>query len=150
VRQAVPQLQRLAESKLNCAIARFDVAKGVATARLIAADAGDLSLVGSGTVNLGTEAIALDLAPRLKLAVGGISGGVSVPVQVRGTLLEPVVAVVGGRPAPRGNPLAGLGRIVLDPGASAANPCGGLGEVRPVAPVPHAPGLGDVLRLLPR
>lgn len=150
VRQAVPQLQRLAESKLNCAIARFDVAKGVATARLIAADAGDLSLVGSGTVNLGTEAIALDLAPRLKLAVGGISGGVSVPVQVRGTLLEPAVAVVGGRPAPRGNPLAGLGRIVLDPGASAANPCGGLGEVRPVAPVPHAPGLGDVLRLLPR
>ena len=150
VRQAVPQLQRLAESKLNCAIARFDVAKGVATARLIAADAGDLSLVGSGTVNLGTEAIALDLAPRLKVAVGGISGGVSVPVQVRGTLLEPAVAVVGGRPAGRGNPLAGLGRIVLDPGASAANPCGGLGEVRPAAPVPHAPGLGDVLRLLPR
>ena len=150
LRQAVPQLQRLAESKLNCAIARFDVAKGVATARLIAADAGDLSLVGSGTVNLGTEVIALDLAPRLKLAVGGISAGVSVPVQVRGTLLEPAVAVVGGRVAPRGNPLAGLGRIVLDPGASAANPCGGLGEVRPVAPAPHAPGLGDVLRLLPR
>ncbi len=150
LRQAVPQLQRLAESRLNCAIARFDVAKGVATARLIAADAGDLSLVGTGTVNLGTEAIALDLAPRLKLAVGGISGGVSVPVQVRGTLLEPAVSVVGGRVAPRGNPLAGLGRIILDPGASAANPCGGLGEVRPAAPVPHAPGLGDVLRLLPR
>jgi hypothetical protein len=52
--------------------------------------------------------------------------------------------------AARGNPLAGLGRIVLDPGASAANPCGGLGEVRPAAPAPHAPGLGDVLRLLPR
>ncbi|MCX7379704.1 MAG: AsmA family protein [Alphaproteobacteria bacterium] len=150
LRQAVPQLQRLAESKLNCAIARFDVAKGVATARLIAADAGDLSLVGTGTVNLGTEALALDLAPRLKLAVGGISAGVTVPVQVRGSLLEPSVAVVGGRVAPRGNPLAGLGRIVLDPGASAANPCGGLGEVRPAAPAPHAPGLGDVLRLLPR
>jgi AsmA protein len=154
LRQAVPQLQRLAESKLNCAIARFDVAKGVATARLIAADAGDLSLVGTGTVNLGTEAIALDLAPRLKLAVAGISGGVSVPVQVRGTLLEPVVSVTGGRPAGRGNPLAGLGRIVLDPGASAANPCGGLGEVRPAAPAPapapHVPGLPDVLRLLPR
>ncbi len=150
LRQAVPQLQRLAESKLNCAIARFDVAKGVATARLIAADAGDISLVGNGTVNLGTEAIALDLAPRLKLAVGGISAGVSVPVQVRGTLLEPSVTVVGGRVAPRGNPLAGLRRIVLDPGASAANPCGGLGEVRPAAPAPHAPGLGDVLRLLPR
>lgn len=150
LRQAVPQLQRLAESKLNCAIARFDVAKGVATARLIAADAGDLSLVGTGTVNLGTEALALDLAPRLKLAVGGISAGVSVPVQVRGSLLEPSVSVVGGRVAPRGNPLAGLGRIVLDPGASAANPCGGLGEVRPAAPAPLAPGLGDVLRLLPR
>lgn len=150
LRQAVPQLQRLAESKLNCAIARFDVARGVATARLIAADAGDLSLVGTGTVNLGTEALALDLAPRLKLAVGGISAGVTVPVQVRGSLLEPSVAVVGGRVAPRGNPLAGLGRIVLDPGASAANPCGGLGEVRPAVPAPHAPGLGDVLRLLPR
>jgi uncharacterized protein involved in outer membrane biogenesis len=156
LRLAVPQLQRLEQSRLNCAIARFDVAKGVATARLIAADAGDISLVGTGNVNLGTEALALDLVPRLKIAVGGISGGVSVPVQVRGTLLEPAVAVVGGRPAPRGNPLAGLGRIVLDPGASHANPCGGLAEVRPAAPVPapapapHAPGLGDVLRLLPR
>lgn len=155
LRQAVPQLQRLEQSRLNCAIARFDVAKGVATARLIAADAGDLSLVGTGTVNLGTEVLALDLVPRLKVAVGGISGGVSVPVQVRGTLLEPAVSVTGGRVAPRGNPLAGLGRIVLDPGASHANPCGGLGEVRPAAPAPHAPaphlpGVPDVLRLLPR
>lgn len=152
LRQAVPQLQRLEQSRLNCAIARFDVAKGVATARLIAADAGDISLVGTGNVNLGTEALALELVPRLKLAVGGIGGQVSVPVQVRGSLLEPAVSVAGGRPGARGNPLAGLGRIVLDPGASHANPCGGLAPHAPAAPAPapHVPGLPDVLRLLPR
>ncbi len=160
LRAAVPQLQRLAESRLNCAIARFDIARGVATARLIAADAGDLSLVGTGTVNLGTETLALDLAPRVKIAAGGFSGGVVVPVQVRGTLLEPKVAVLGGRGGARGNPLAALGTIVLDPGASRTNPCGGLGEARPASPSPApaprpglpqgVPGLPDVLRLLPR
>jgi hypothetical protein len=155
LRAAVPQLQRLAESRLNCAIARFDIAGGVATARLIGADAGDLSLVGTGTVNLGTETLALDLAPRMKIAAGGISGGVVVPVQVRGTLLDPTVSVLGGR-GQRGNPLAGLRGLVLDPGASRTNPCGGLGDAHPAAPAPAPaprpaiPGLPDVLRLLPR
>ena len=157
LRQAVPQLQRLEESRLNCAIARFDIARGVATAKLLAADAGDISLIGNGTVNLGTEALALDLAPRVKIA--GL-GGLVVPVQVRGTLLAPAVAVLG-RPAARGNPLAALGGIVLDPGASRTNPCGGLGDTRPASPAPtpapapgpgtpRLPNMGDVLRLLPR
>ena len=144
LRNAVPQVQKLAESKLNCAIARFGIARGLATARLLAADAGDISLVGTGTVNLGTEVVALDLAPRLKLA--GV-GGIVVPVQVRGTLLEPTIAVFG-RSGLRGNPLAALGAIVLDPGASRTNPCGGLAEVP--ARGPALPGLPDVLRLLPR
>ncbi len=143
LRNALPQVQKLAESKLNCAIARFAIARGVATARLLAADAGDISMIGTGTVNLGTEVVALDLAPRLKLA--GL-GGVVVPVQVRGTLLEPNIAVLG-RGGLRANPLAALGAIVLDPGASRTNPCGGLAEV----PARGAtPGLPDVLRLLPR
>jgi len=151
LRTVVPQVQRLADSRLNCAIGRFDIARGVATAKLLAADAGDLSMVGSGTVNLGSETIALDLAPRLKVAgVAGL-GGVVVPVQVRGSLLEPAVSVLGGR-GQRGNPLAGLGGIVLDPGASRTNPCGGLAEMpaREPAPKPAIPGLPDVLRLLPR
>ena len=143
LRNALPQAQKLADTKLNCAIARFAIARGVATARLLAADAGDISMIGTGTVNLGTEVVALDLAPRLKLA--GL-GGVVVPVQVRGTLLEPNIAVLG-RGGLRANPLAALGAIVLDPGASRANPCGGLAEV----PARGAtPGLPDVLRLLPR
>ncbi len=140
LRTALPQVQKLADSKLSCAIARFGIARGVATARLLAADAGDISMLGTGTVNLGTEMVALDLAPRLKLAQ---LGGVVVPVQVRGTLLEPNVSVLGRGPA-RGNPLAALGAIVFDPGASRANPCGGLAEVPARGAVP------DVLRLLPR
>jgi len=154
LRTALPQVQKLAESKLNCAIARFDIARGVATAKLLAADAGDLSMVGSGTVNLGAETVALDLAPRLKLAgIAGL-GGVVVPVQVRGSLLEPSVAVLGGRGGVRGNPLAALGAIVLDPGASRTNPCGGLAEVPAAPPVaapsPGLPSLPGLLRLLPR
>ena len=145
LRTVLPQVQKLADSKLNCAIARFDIARGVATARLLAADAGDLSLVGTGTVNLGTEVIALDLAPRLKLAA---FGGVVVPVQVRGSLLAPSV-VVQARAGTRANPLAGLGGIVLDRGASVTNPCGGLAEV-PARPAAPGQGLPDLLRLLPR
>ena len=148
LRTVLPQVQKLAESKLNCAIARFDIARGLGTAKLLAADAGDLSMVGSGTVNLGTETLSLDLAPRLKL--GGL-GGVVVPVTVRGSLLEPTVAVLGGRGAVRGNPLAALGAIVLDPGASRTNPCGGLGEVPAAPPVAApSPNLPGILRLLPR
>ena len=143
LRNALPQPQKLADTKLNCAIARFGIARGVATARLLAADAGDISMVGTGTVNLGTELVILDLAPRLKL---GALGGVVVPVQVRGTLLEPNIAVLG-RGGVRGNPLAALGAIVLDPGASRTNPCAGLAEVPARG---GAPGLPDILRLLPR
>ncbi|MCC6716945.1 MAG: AsmA family protein [Acetobacteraceae bacterium] len=157
LRNLVPQLQRLSDSRLNCAIARFDIARGVATARLLAADAGDLSMVGTGTVNLGAETIALDLAPRVKL--GGL-GGLVVPVQVRGSLLSPSVTVLSGRGA-RGNPLSALGTIVLDPGASRTNPCGGLAEVPARLPnppsaepgqpgFPNLPGLPNLLRLLPR
>jgi len=64
--------------------------------------------------------------------------------------------VLGGRGAVRGNPLAALGAIVLDPGASRTNPCGGLGEARPASPAPApaprpvVPGLPDVLRQPPR
>ena len=158
LRTALPQAQRLAETRLNCAIARFDIARGIATAKLLAADAGDLSLVGNGTVNLGTETLSLDLAPRIKLAAGA---GVVVPVQVRGTLLAPAVNVLSGRAGLRGNPLAALGGLILDPGASRNNPCGGLAEVpaQPTSPapapsalpsLPAAPSIPGLLRLLPR
>jgi uncharacterized protein involved in outer membrane biogenesis len=123
LKAAVPQLQRVLDSKMNCAIARFEVKAGVATARLLVLDAGDLSIVGRGNVNLGAETIALDLPARLRIAgVPGL-GGLVIPLQVRGTLAQPVVNA--GRSA-RGNPLAALGGLVLDPGASRTNPCGGL------------------------
>jgi len=146
LKAAVPQLQRALDSRLNCAIARFEVKAGVATARLLALDAGDLSIVGGGNVNLGAETIALDLPTRLRIA--GV-GGVVIPVQVRGTLLEP--SVTAGRGAGLGgrNPLAALGGLGLDPGASRVNPCGGLAPAPPPggagpapspSPIPGLPG----------
>lgn len=145
LKAAVPQLQRAVDSKLNCAIARFEVKAGVATAKLLALDAGDLSIVGGGNVNLGLETIALDLPTRLRIA--GV-GGVVIPVQVRGTLLEPSVAA--GRGAGGRNPLAALGGLVLDPGASRANPCGGLGPAPSPAPGPSPiPGLPGGLPQIP-
>lgn len=164
LRAAVPQVQRLLGSKLNCAVARFDIAGGVATVRQLGMDAGDLSMVGTGAVDLGAETLALDLSPRLKIAgVAGL-GGVVVPVQVRGTLLEPKVDASVGRNA-RGNPLATLGAIVLDPGGTHSNPCTGAADApataqpapapsQPAPPalpaIPGLPDLGGILRGLGR
>ncbi len=86
------QDSRGAQTHLYCAVTRFDIRQGVATARVMTIDTGRLTVEGKGDVNLGTEALGLTLDPLQ----------IPLPILVRGTLAHPTYA-----PEPAG--LAKLG-----------------------------------------
>jgi uncharacterized protein involved in outer membrane biogenesis len=119
LREAFTWAQGRKDSKLNCLVARFDFHKGVATVRGLLMDTADVSMLGTGTVDLGTERLAIELVPHPKdtslLALG-------VPIDVAGTLEHPTL-----QPNKAGaakelalgaaiwiNPLTALGALVLE------------------------------------
>jgi AsmA protein len=85
LRVLMPGMPREGSSNVTCIAVRFDATAGHAHARALLFDSNLAKVSGGGSINLGTEALALRLAPTLKLA----QGGVSVPVDVGGTLLRP-------------------------------------------------------------
>lgn len=85
LRALMPGLPRDGSSNVTCLAVRFDAQAGRATARALLFDSNLAKVAGSGTINLATEALALRMAPTLKIA----GGGVSVPVNVTGTFLRP-------------------------------------------------------------
>lgn len=119
LRVLMPGLPREGTSNVTCIAVRFDAAAGQARARALLFDSNLAKVSGGGSINLGTEALALRLSPTLKLA----QGGVSVPVDVGGTLL---------RPSFRPDALGALGQVGLGAasGAGAGATVGGpLGAI---------------------
>lgn len=112
---------------VNCLVARFDVAKGVAASRGILFDTDRMTVKGEGNVNLGTERLALKFTPNPKERS---LINLALPWHVQGTLKKPEVAVDQGAAAERGalallsaiNPLALLVPLVTS-GESDQNPC---------------------------
>ncbi|WP_019013198.1 AsmA family protein [Elioraea tepidiphila] len=86
-RALVPGAPRDGVSNVRCLAIRFDSAAGVATARAFLFDSNLAKVAGSGTMNLGPETLALRMLPTLKIA----GGGIAVPVNVRGTFLNPSI-----------------------------------------------------------
>ncbi len=95
-------------SQVRCLAARFNFTNGVATIRTLAADTSKLSLDGSGTVNLQTQAVDMHLRPRLHVGPTEVAAPVSVTGQL-GSLkatLDPVLGggrvgiSIGGAPGP--------------------------------------------------
>lgn len=86
-RALVPGAPRDGVSNVRCLAVRFDSAAGVATARAFLFDSNLAKVAGSGTMNLGPETLALRMLPTLKIA----GGGIAVPVNVRGTFLNPSI-----------------------------------------------------------
>jgi len=86
-RALVPGAPRDGVSNVRCLAVRFDAASGVATARAFLFDSNLAKVAGSGTVHLGPETLALRMLPTLKIA----GGGIAVPVNVRGTFLNPSI-----------------------------------------------------------
>lgn len=72
-------------SVVNCAVADFGIAKGIATARSLYLDTGNKGIVGSGTANLGKERLNLTVDPRRKKDIGKPV----LPVRITGSFVKP-------------------------------------------------------------
>jgi AsmA protein len=76
-------------SDLRCFAMRMDAKHGIGTIQPLALASSLLTMTGSGTVNLGTETLAMQLRPQAR--VGGTE--VVIPVDVNGPMLDPRVGV---------------------------------------------------------
>jgi uncharacterized protein involved in outer membrane biogenesis len=83
----VGQMARGAERPaLNCAIHRFDIHDGLATARVLMFDTSQITAAGEGTINLASEALALHVLPRPR---DSSLLSLAVPLDIGGTLAHP-------------------------------------------------------------
>ena len=110
------QDSRGAQTRLFCAVTRFDIRQGVANARVMTIDTGRLTVEGKGDINLGTEGLGLTLDPIQ----------VPLPILVRGTLAHPTYA-----PDPAGLAKLGVGAALgAATGGTAGLLAGVLGQTQ--------------------
>ncbi len=76
------------DTKVNCAVSRFDINAGRALSRAMVMDTETLTLTGSGEINLATEELDLTLTPKPK-EVSLVN--LAVPLKVTGRLSSPTV-----------------------------------------------------------
>lgn len=100
-----------AQTKLNCVVGRYDIKGGVATSKVTVADTGRMTVVGEGTVNLGSEQLGLTFTPHPKDAA---VVSLAVPIRVGGTLTSPSFAPDTGA-ALKGAAGAVAGTLLLGP-----------------------------------
>ena len=113
---------------LRCFAARLDASGGIATVKALYLDLVRLRVAGTGTINLATEGLSLELQPLARVAEAGFT----VPLKVGGTLEDPKVSVNAAGAAAAN--VAGLARQV---GSVATAP---LGIIAGVLGVPRPPG----------
>ena len=126
-REAFAWTQGKKDSKLTCMVSRFDYRDGLGTARDLLIDTSDVTIVGSGTVNLGSERLNLELLPRPK-ETSLLS--LAVPIDIGGSLPHPSVQtnrMAMAKDAVKGivtwiNPLYALIPLVLNADQD-TNPC---------------------------
>ena len=75
-------------AQLECAVAQFQIAKGIATPRPLVIETGDAIVSGAGAIDLGREMIDLKIAPRMRSAN---LAQLAIPVHVSGPLTAPGV-----------------------------------------------------------
>ena len=112
---------------LNCAVGRFNIAKGLASSHDILFDTEHMTVKGEGSINLGAERLGLKFTPRPK----GVSVvNLAMPWRVEGPLQKPQVSLdeAGAATHAAGallsviNPLAVLVPMVTT-GTGDKNPC---------------------------
>jgi len=70
---------------VECAVAEFDIRKGVATAQALYLDIDPRGVIGSGSINLGGETLDLLVDPRKKRSMGKAV----LPMHIKGTFMAP-------------------------------------------------------------
>jgi len=128
-REAFAWAQGRKNTRLNCLVSHFDIQKGIATSRGMLMDTDAVSMLGEGTVDLGSERLDIELTPRPKDAS---LLNLATPIDIGGTFEHPTVqpnkAAVAKQVAVGVasvlNPLIVVGSLVLDnTGGRNKNPC---------------------------
>ena len=90
-----PATEKQEYSELSCAVVRFNVKDGVATAdNGIAAETDKVNVVGAGTIDLGDEMLDLTVVPQANSGIGiNLSSAVASLVRIKGPLAEPSVGI---------------------------------------------------------
>ncbi|OIR10048.1 putative assembly protein [mine drainage metagenome] len=109
------------DGALRCLVSDFILSDGLAKSDVLLADTPALTLVGQGSVNLGTETLDLTLVPRPK---DRSLLPIALPVDVRGDLTRPLIG------ANQGTLVRGTGGLAGLPGS-------------PAVPLPEAAGVGN-------
>lgn len=97
------------KTDLRCAVADFRTTKGVMTAQTLVFDTEPVVVTGDGTVNLGTEQLALRVKGHPK-EVRLLR--LSVPIHVNGSLTKPSLGVDAGTAVAQGGFAAVLGSVL--------------------------------------
>jgi uncharacterized protein involved in outer membrane biogenesis len=117
------------DAALNCMVSRFDIQKGLATSRGILMDTSEVTILGDGTINLGSERLDLVLKPHPK-EISLLN--LATPIDITGTLKQPSITPdrtamakeVAVGVASMINPLVAIGSFLLDNSSSGdKNPC---------------------------
>lgn len=99
---------------INCMVARFDLDKGVATAKTLVLDTTDTLIVGKGNFNFSAETLYVDFDPYHKHFTPLT---LRTPIEVRGTFGKPSIAVSKTSIAERLGAAIGLGVLLPPVGA---------------------------------
>jgi len=89
----VPAVDGASESKINCAVGRFDLRNGKLTQDAILMDTSRMRVSGTGRVDFDTETLAFRLAPRAKIPQ---FFSLATPIGVTGTLTNYKIGVAPG------------------------------------------------------
>jgi uncharacterized protein involved in outer membrane biogenesis len=89
VQSALPWAAHDRDTHINCAVMRFAARRGLATSEALLLDTAKVTVQGAGTIDLGSERLALVLTPRPK-EHSLIS--LATPIVVGGTLAAPTIA----------------------------------------------------------
>ncbi len=125
-----PMAESSAETKLECLVMNFDIKNGIATTNKgIAAVTREMSVIGSGTIDLKTEKININIKPSAREGLGLNAGQLAGMLKLGGTLAEPSPTVdakstlVAAGAAVATGGLSVLAKGLLDQTTADADPC---------------------------
>jgi uncharacterized protein involved in outer membrane biogenesis len=135
----IPASQRPTYTNVNCGVVDIDIVDGLATLRQVVAQTNQLTTLGSGTIDLDTERLRLNIRtqPREGLGIPSLAGVINPFVRVAGTLaspsleIDPASSVTSTGVAVATGGLSILARGVWDRMRGGADLCRSIPKTRP-------------------